>query len=406
MIPIRSAVLLCGLLAACAPASRSEEGPAPAARARAIVDGTEDSGDPAVVAIGARRIGCGEALGVRCTGTLIAPQLVLTAAHCVKDPRLGSDLEVLFGSDAAAPDARVQRVAAVHTHPDYRADGDAADLAILVLAEAAPVAPVPLGSASLAGAAGRSVRIVGFGQTRASGEPPRTKRSGTARISEIRDAIFLIAPGPSLSCRGDSGGPLFDVESGREVLIGVTSTGDPGCATYGRNVRVDAFARDFIRPWIDRERDRPAPPAPAPRSEPALDGSALCSSACSSDRDCPGDLVCQVVPVDADQELAPRCVVPGLLSGNLADSCTSDPQCGNPERGDRCVHVTPDTCRCLRSCSALPSEQGGCGVTRGAAPSGSGSTFLLSCLLLFLFLFLVGPATQSRLSSLRGSCRR
>lgn len=402
MIRLRSAVLLCGLLAACAPASRSGEEPAPSASARAIVDGTEVTGDPAVVAIGARRIGCGDALGVRCTGTLIAPHLILTAAHCVKDPRLGSDLEVLFGSDATAPDARVQRVAAVHTHPDYQADGDAADLAILVLAEASPVPPVPLGSASLAGAAGRSVRIVGFGQTRASGEPPRKKRSGTARISEIRDAIFLIAPGPSMSCRGDSGGPLFDIESGREVLVGVTSTGDPGCETYGRNVRVDAFARDFIRPWIAR----PAPPAPPPRSEPELDGSALCSAPCTADRDCPGGLVCQVVP--ADQELAPRCVIPGLLAGKLADACTSDSQCGSPEYGDRCVRVAPDdspgSCRCLRSCSATPPEEGGCGVARRTAPSRSGLLFLLS--FLFLFLLKVGPATRSFLQSLRGACGR
>lgn len=396
MIAFRSAVLFCGLLAACAPASRSEEDPAPAANARAIVDGTLDSGDPAVVAIGARRIGCGDVLGVRCTGTLIAPRLVLSAAHCVKDPRLGSDLEVLFGSDASAPDVRVLRVTAVHTHPDFQADGDAADLAVLVLADTAPVPPVSLGSESLAGAVGRSVRIVGFGQTRASGEPPRTKRTGTARISEVHDALFLIAPGPSLSCRGDSGGPLFASESGREVLIGVTSTGDPGCATYGRNVRVDAFTRDFITPWIARANM----PALPPRSETRLDGSALCSAPCAADVDCPSGLVCQLVPTD--QELAPRCVIPGLLAGDLTDSCASDSQCGNQENGDRCVRVSPDSCSCLRPCSA-PSGEGGCGVTRGTSAFGTGSVLLLSFLLLFLLM--VGPAPLSLLQSSRRTCR-
>ena len=52
----------------------------------AIVGGEEDPGDPAVVAIYAAS-SAGSAL---CTGEVIAPRVVLTAAHCIPD-RLGGE---------------------------------------------------------------------------------------------------------------------------------------------------------------------------------------------------------------------------------------------------------------------------------------------------------------------------
>jgi hypothetical protein len=389
----RRLVLLLGLLGACGAGARNE----PAMTARAIVNGDPDPADPAVVAIGLRRIGCADALSVHCTGTLIAPRLILTAAHCVSDPRLGSNLEVLFGGDAAEPGAKVLRVSAVHVHPDYHADGDPADLAVLLLDEPAPAEAVSLPTQPLTGAAGQSVRIVGFGQTHAAGEPPRTKRSGTARISEVHSADFLIAPGPALSCRGDSGGPLFGTESGREVLIGVTSTGDPGCATYGRNVRTDAF-RGFITQWIAASSAMSSPP---PR-DAILDGEALCSAPCARDADCPLGLVCE--PGPTGQGLAPRCLIPGLAAGALTDPCTRDTECS-----ERCVRIlsnsAPTPCRCYRSCSApdeLPKGNG-CSLRSARSPSGNG-IFLLSFLLLFLLK--ARPAARSPSHPRRASCRR
>ena len=355
----RFALLGLGLLACSSP----REPPPPTSAAAAIVAGAEDAQDPEVVGIGIRRVRCGATLAVHCSGILVAPRIVLTAAHCTNPPVMASNLEVLFGSDAASPTAVVRRVAAVQTHPDYHADGDPADLALLLLDENAPAAPVSLNTAALeASWVGQRVRLVGFGQSQPSGAPPGKKRTGTATISEVGSTQFRIVPDPSLSCHGDSGGPIFGTGSGGgEVLLGVTAKGDPGCTAYGLNVRVDAFSRDFIKLWISRVSGA----APPPPRLPLSGGAPLCTTSCTTDADCPDGLSCQTGPTGAG--LAPRCVIPGLLAGALAEVCTSDAQCR-----EGCVRLRADSsaeaCRCYQSCPdhdlGDPSETGqGCNLS-------------------------------------------
>lgn len=370
--------LLLGLAAACeAPVERAPRSQLQAA----IVAGTEDSQDPAVVGIGVRRVGCDSLLAVHCTGTLIAPRVVLTAAHCAGAPAMADNLEVLFGRDAADPTAVVLRVSEVHLHPGYQDEGDPADLAVLILEQRAPAAPLPINTSPLDGSwVQRRVRLVGFGQSQPSGAPPGTKRSGTATIDEVKSARLRILPAPSLSCHGDSGGPVLGPGRSGEVLLGVTATGDPGCAAYGLNVRVDAFADDFILPWIAK-----TPAAAPPPTAGLLPEAPLCTAPCEKDIDCPSGLRCRLSPTS--DGLAARCVVPGLLAGELLAACTSDAECS-----DRCVRIGADrsaACRCYRSCaeSTETAAGQGCSMHRSAEHAAGGpirTVAVLSFLLLVL----------------------
>jgi V8-like Glu-specific endopeptidase len=359
------APLLLGL-AAVHPACALES-PGPATRARPIVGGALDTGDPAVVAIGPRRIGCDEALAARCTGALIAPRLVLTAAHCVIDPRLSSELEVFFGSATDAPGPQIRRVVHVAAHPDYQADGDDADLAALILDAPAPVAPLPLDTGTLDDTwIDTSVRLVGFGQPSSTEPVTGTKRAGTAVITDLDATTFRVEPDPAMSCHGDSGGPVLATRGSSEVLIGVTSRGDPGCQEYGQNVRIDSFRASFLATWIDAAAAWPAPP-PADGDALAGLGDAICTAACADDAACPAGLVCR--PSTGPDGVANRCVLPGLVPGSFGDACAGDAACD-----ERCVRVATngsgDACRCYQNCNDAPvtEPEGGCqiGIVRTA----------------------------------------
>jgi secreted trypsin-like serine protease len=218
--------------------ARDEE-VAPSKARSAITNGGEVDGDPAVVALsyelgeGRTRIGC--------SGILVAPTRVLTAAHCAVPL---APTRALFGSRLS--EQREERAVVGNiVHPDYDAYGLESDLAVLVI-DAAPVTPVDLPIP--ARSPGATVRIVGFGRTEASA--PVAKRSGVGRVAKTHDRGFDIEPGPSLICAGDSGGPGFAVVDEKEVLVGIASRGDPSCALRGTFTSL-AGQEDFLRSSLE-----------------------------------------------------------------------------------------------------------------------------------------------------------
>jgi hypothetical protein len=190
-----------------------------------------------------------------CTGTLIAPNVVLTAGHCFG----GCTSRVFVGDDVDAPeDGQVIEVAQAVRHPEFVDSPLANDLTVLVLAEEASVEPRPLAEDGMLDGA-HSVRLAGFGNT----DVFSTGGYGIRRMVDVplasNDPQFgadaateFVAGAPFLdrdSCNGDSGGPAYVEADGEWFLVGATSRATAStvrpCGDGGIYVRVPVY-EDWI----------------------------------------------------------------------------------------------------------------------------------------------------------------
>jgi secreted trypsin-like serine protease len=212
---IRPLALLAILIALVAPAAGLVGGarPADVALARHVV-----------MVIGAHRTGC--------TGTAIAQNLVLTAAHCVPP-------EERYGVFEAGTSRRSKPngVASVERHPLFDIDTafagrETADVALLKLAEPLTrrVTPAPFAAREYFPIGERFI-VAGYGITEQAAGGYGTLRAATLMVVRHTASGALRLADPTTrgemaglgACNGDSGGPVMDDSSGRLALVGVVS---------------------------------------------------------------------------------------------------------------------------------------------------------------------------------------
>ncbi|MDB5618388.1 trypsin-like serine protease [Tardiphaga sp.] len=223
--------------------------------ASAMVGGAPETntgvGAPVITIIGSR--------GSFCSGALIAPDVVLTAAHCIAT---GTDYKIVLYDAQRQPELRdVRRVA---SHPQFNPQGIAArrasaDVALLQLARPLTKPVAVLGVPSEPIVAGQSFSVAGVGVSR----PGDGKSGGTVRAAQListshpgRLQIRLVDPATQNTsagqgaCTGDSGAPVVQQQSGRAIIIGVVSwsTGPNNTAGCGGLTGVTPLT--LYRDWI------------------------------------------------------------------------------------------------------------------------------------------------------------
>jgi MYXO-CTERM domain-containing protein len=335
---------LATVCAACAPACTIDTPPPELGTSEAPVVGADlDTGDPGVVAL------VTSTGRVFCTGTLVSPQVVLSAGHCLEEAGGDPAVAAFFGNDTESVGTRIG-VVMTRTHPMWNGNlAGAHDVSVSLLTTPQdPALVVPMNKMDLAPFVGSSYRVVGFGiHDRQTRELDGKKRTAMMTIDTIGGGVHpdyfevsdVDADEASAICQGDSGGPGFISVDGVEYLAGVHSYSIQGCINPSGEARPDLYMEEFIQPFIDT-------------MDASCRMNGVCVRAgCSADPDC--------LPCNADGTCTTACSLsdPDCPTSGLGEICQADTQCTT----GRCINWTVDTRS--RFCSQPCATDADCPVT-------------------------------------------
>ncbi len=332
-----------------------------------LTQGTPDDADPAVVAIVRASDG-----SLRCSGTVIAERVVLTAAHC------GVQLEpsayrVFFGGRVGDAGTTIDIIEAV-AHPGFD-DTETHDLVLVLLAEPSPAPPIAMSMQPPPA----QLRIVGFGDTAGGADDGARKLEGTTSVTSSLPFSIVLGADPSLPCSGDSGGPAF---AGADIAA-VISRGDPDCATYGKATRVDAHATELLAYVAATAPGSVTLGERCKYDEHCVTGSCVtatdepllryCSQACEQGSDCPAEMTCE------DNACRYRTPSPGAIGSvcEATDECVRGECIDDGYCSVRCVSGRgdcPDGYECSHLggvdffCTPLPGDGGCCDTSGNGSP--------------------------------------
>ena len=218
-----------------------------------------------------------------CTGTLIAPNVFLTASHCTQyftdslapqgyTAYVSFDKSIPFGN-LTSTKTKLLAVKYVVTNPNYnQSQSDSGDIGVLILqSNVKGITPATLPTCGLldqlvaqnglktavftAVGYGLQNRVVGGGVPYFQDLNPIPRMYAFSSFNSLNGGYIRLSQNPSTgnggTCFGDSGGPNFLTVNGQQILVAITITGDSVCRSTNVDYRLDTPSAQAFLAYVN-----------------------------------------------------------------------------------------------------------------------------------------------------------